>query len=136
MDWLKPTILIGGVILAVFLLKRILFLNATKAQELLRQGAMIIDVRSRGEFESGHVPGAINIPLGELRVLLPTMVADKNEPLLVHCLSGGRSAIAKNQLHALGYTQVHNLGSLRRAQQLYRNAKPAGSSDHSNKAGS
>ncbi|MFO1511845.1 MAG: rhodanese-like domain-containing protein [Verrucomicrobiota bacterium] len=108
-----------GIFLAAFFaLKRLSFVSAAVAQRHLKQGALVIDVRSPGEFHSGHVPAAINIPLGELRESLPRRVPDKRQTLLVHCLSGGRSAIARQQLKRLGYANVFNLGSLARAKTI------------------
>jgi len=72
-----------------------------------------------GELKScGHVPNAVNIPLGELRESLPRRVKDKSQVLLLHCLSGGRSGIAKQQIKGMGYQNVFNLGSYGRARQI------------------
>jgi phage shock protein E len=111
-------LIVGGAVIAMFLLKRMSFVSAEIARKHLADGALVIDVRSPQEFRGDHVSGAINIPLGELRDSLPRRVKDKNQVLLVHCLSGGRSAIAKQQLKGLGYTNVFNLGSLGRAKEI------------------
>jgi len=122
MNW--SIVILAVSILAVFyLLKRMSFVSAETVSKLLVQGALVVDVRSREEFRSDHVPTAINIPLPELGESLPRHAPDKNQPLLVHCLSGGRSAIAKQQLKCMGYTNVFNLGSLGRAKELVP-AKP------------
>lgn len=117
MEW-TVAVVAAGVIVAFFLWKRMSFVAKDAAREHLAKGALVIDVRSPEEFRSGHVPGAINIPLGELRESLPRQVKDQQQVLLVHCLSGGRSAIAKLQLKSLGYANVFNLGSLARARQI------------------
>jgi len=117
MNW-SLALIIGGVIAAVFLLKRMSFVSADAARKHLAAGALVIDVRSPEEFRGGHVPNAINIPLGELRESLPRRVKDKSQVLLLHCLSGGRSGIAKHQLKGLGYPNVFNLGSYGRAKQI------------------
>jgi phage shock protein E len=117
MDW-TIALLAVAVIAAFFLLKRMSFVSAETARQQLANGALVIDVRSAEEFRSSKVRGAINIPLGELRERLPQQVKDKNQPLLVHCLSGGRSAIARQQLKSMGYANVFNLGSLARAKQI------------------
>ena len=117
MDW-TIALLAVAVIAAFFLLNRMSFVSAETARQQLTNGALVIDVRSAEEYRSSKVRGAINIPLGELRERLPQQVKDKNQPLLVHCLSGGRSAIAQRQLKGLGYANVFNLGSLGRAQQI------------------
>ncbi|MFO1487760.1 MAG: rhodanese-like domain-containing protein [Verrucomicrobiota bacterium] len=102
----------------VFGLKRLTFVSAAKARQLLRDNARVIDVRSRDEFRRGAVPGAVNIPLDSIREDLPRLVPDRNEVLLLHCLSGTRSALARRQAIGLGYRNVHNLGSFGRARKL------------------
>jgi phage shock protein E len=99
-------------------LKRLAFISAEAARKHLARGAWVIDVRSPEEFRGGHLPMAVNIPLGELRESLPRLVKDKGRVLLLHCLSGGRSGIAKQQLKSWGYTNVFNLGSLARARKI------------------
>ena len=78
----------------------------------------MVDVRDPGEYRSGHLPNALNIPLGALQSTLPKKVKDKNQALLLHCLSGGRSGIAKRQLNSMGYQNVFNLGSYGRAKKI------------------
>ena len=78
----------------------------------------MVDVRNVEEFKADHLPTAVNIPLGELQSALPRRVADKNRVLLLHCLSGTRSGLAKGQLKRLGYTNVFNLGSYGRAKSI------------------
>ena len=99
------------------------FVSAEKACRLLRQGALVVDVRGPGEFNGGHLRGAVNIPLGELSHELPRRAPDKTQVLLLHCLSGTRSGIAKQQLKGLGYSNVFNLGSYARAEKLVRIAQ-------------
>ncbi|MFP5237412.1 MAG: rhodanese-like domain-containing protein [Acidobacteriota bacterium] len=91
---------------------------AEVAKKLLGEGAVIIDVRSPGEFGSGHLPKAINIPVEQVAAEVPRRVKDKERPLLLHCQSGMRSATAQRHLRALGYTRAFNLGSYARAAQI------------------
>jgi phage shock protein E len=117
MNW-TWILIVGGVMAALFLLKRMSFVSAEVARQYLRQGALVIDVRSPEEFRSGHVTNAVNIPLGELGESLPRRVKDKTQVLLLHCRSGGRSAMAKSKLKRLGYANAFNLGSYGRARQI------------------
>ncbi len=117
MNW-TTILIIAGVLAAVFLFKRMSFVSPEVARNYLRQGALVVDVRSSGEYSGGHLPNAVNIPLGELKEALPIRVPDKNQVLLLHCLSGTRSAIAKRQLKGMGYQNVFNLGSYSRAQEI------------------
>ena len=122
MNW--TIIIIAFAVLAGFyLLKRMSFVSEEIARQHLANGALVIDVRSPEEFQSGNVPNAINIPLGELKEKLPARVKDKNQVLLLHCLSGGRSGIAQQQLKAMGYSNVFNLGSFSRARQIVAGTK-------------
>lgn len=105
----------GAVIAFLFVLKRMSLVSASDAREYLEQGALVVDVRTPGEFQSGRVAEAVNIPLDELQDALPRQVPDKSSVLLLHCLSGTRSGMAKGQVKRMGYTSVHNLGSFGRA---------------------
>lgn len=76
--------------------------------DLVQQGAIILDVRSKGEYQSGHIKGSINIPVDALKSNLGKLKKDK--PIITCCASGMRSAAAKNMLKSNGYTEVHNGG--------------------------
>jgi len=81
---------------------------AVNYKELLAKGAQIVDVRTRGEYASGHIKGSINIPLNELSTQIKKL--KKDAPLITCCASGMRSASAKSTLRSLGFTEVHNGG--------------------------
>ncbi|CAN5860395.1 hypothetical protein BH11PSE12_BH11PSE12_29410 [soil metagenome] len=74
--------------------------------------ASLIDVRSAGEFASGHIDGAISLPLGSIGQTIAGVVPDKASPIIVYCQSGARSSSAKNLLNSLGYQQVFNGGGV------------------------
>ena len=76
--------------------------------DLMKEGAQIIDVRSPGEFNSGHIKGSINIPLQNIQNNLSKIKRDK--PVITCCASGMRSASAKSILKSNGYKHVHNGG--------------------------
>ncbi|MCR5732000.1 MAG: rhodanese-like domain-containing protein [Sphaerochaetaceae bacterium] len=75
------------------------------------EGAVLLDVRTREEYEAGHIEGSTNIPVEEIRTILDK-IKDKNTPLFVHCLSGARSGSAVLVLGNLGYTNVKNIGGI------------------------
>jgi rhodanese-related sulfurtransferase len=77
--------------------------------ELVKNGATILDVRSKSEFAGGHIKGSVNISVDTLRNNL-SKLKDKNKPVITCCASGMRSASAKSILTANGYTQVYNGG--------------------------
>lgn len=107
-----------AVILAIILLKRSGQLSSSDALAHLKNGALVIDVRTPGEFNSGHLKSAINLPLDQIETALSRRVQDKSKVLLLHCQSGMRSGTAKKKLKALGYTNAFNLGSYERAVQI------------------
>lgn len=77
--------------------------------QLVKDGAIILDVRSKGEYAGGHIQGSINIAVDSLSNNL-SKLKDKNKPIITCCASGMRSGMAKNMLKANGYTNVHNGG--------------------------
>ena len=78
-------------------------------KDLLANGAQIIDVRTKGEFQSGHIKGAVNIPLDSLKNNLSKL--KKVKPVITCCASGMRSASAKGLLKANGFVDVYNGGA-------------------------
>lgn len=85
-----------------------LFGPGTDFKAMMQQGAIIIDVRSPGEFSSGHIQGSKNIPLQSLASGMKSIPKDK--PIITCCASGMRSANAKAQLKSMGYATVENGG--------------------------
>ena len=108
-------IVIVGAVVAFLLLKRLSLVTTATAREWLNKGALVVDVRSEGEFQERHLPGAINIPLGRLADEIARRAPDKEQAILLHCLSGTRSGMAKARLKQMGYRKVFNLGSYGRA---------------------
>ena len=119
MNW--PVLIICiALLFAFFLFKRAGQLSMKNAEQLLKDGALIIDVRSVSEYQSGHLPKVINITLDNIESEIRNKVKDLNKPLLLHCQSGMRSSVAAKKLQAIGYTNVFNLGSYTRAASLLR----------------
>lgn len=80
----------------------------TDYKSLLQNGAQIIDVRTKEEYESGHIKGSVNMPLNNLSNLMNKLKKDK--PIITCCASGMRSAVAKNILKSRGFSEVYNGG--------------------------
>lgn len=77
--------------------------------QLVKEGAIILDVRSKGEYQSGHIKGSINISVDTLNNNLGKL-KDKNKPIITCCASGMRSASAKSTLKSNGFIKVYNGG--------------------------
>src|SRR5262245_15152048 len=84
---------------------------AAEAARLLEGGdpPAMVDVRERDEWDEGHIPGAVHIPRGFLESRIETTFPDRDQPLVIYCQSGARSALATKTLDELGYTSVVNL---------------------------
>jgi rhodanese-related sulfurtransferase len=86
-----------------------------EAKELLDQGYSYLDVRTEGEFEAGHVPGAFNVPISRKSVPNPDFLTvitahfGKDRALVVGCHTGSRSQRAVNMLAEAGYTTLVEL---------------------------
>ncbi len=90
-------------------------ISTREAGELLKQGALIVDVRTATEFHDGHLPGAVNVPIDQIESQIGHYALNKEHVLLLHCQSGMRSALAKRKLTEMGYRKAYDLGSYTRA---------------------
>lgn len=77
-------------------------------KQLVQNGAQIIDVRTKGEYQGGHIKGSVNIPLQSITTNLSKIRKDK--PVITCCASGMRSSSAKSILKSNGFTDVYNGG--------------------------
>ena len=75
-----------------------------EAIELIDNGAIVIDVRTVDEYNTGHIKNAINLPLD----MIETIDYDKDDTLIIYCASGKRSLEAVNKLSDMGYTNFYN----------------------------
>lgn len=85
--------------------------EASEARRLVADGARLVDVRTTAEFTSGHLPGAVNIPVHQLAARLDE-VGPKERGVVVYCTSGVRSAHAARLLREAGYARVLDLGGM------------------------
>lgn len=81
----------------------------TDYAQLVKDGAIILDVRTKGEYAGGHIKNSINIPLDQLGGDMAKL-KDKNKTIITCCASGMRSASAKSILKSAGYSDVYNGG--------------------------
>ena len=77
-----------------------------------KEGYILLDVRTKGEYESGYIPGAINIPLSDIDEKIISFLSDKSQMILVYCRSGNRSREASDKLSKLGYSNVLEIGGI------------------------
>lgn len=83
--------------------------NKTDFKSLVKEGAVIVDVRTAGEYNSGHIPGSVNIELDKLNQSVSSL-QKKNKPVIAVCRSGNRSGMAIGLLKAAGI-EAYNGGA-------------------------
>lgn len=103
----------AAVVIAFQIFKRMGQVSSQQARQLVKDGAKLVDVRTPGEFNAGHIPGAVNVPLQELGARLKQLGA-KEKPVVLYCASGSRSSMAMSVLKNAGFQQVFNLGGMGR----------------------
>ena len=83
-------------------------------KERLNKGEklIIVDVRTKEEYDGGHIPNSLLIPYDEIEAKAATLLPDKNASIIVYCRSGRRSEIAAKSLMKLGYTNVADMGAI------------------------
>ena len=84
-------------------------ISPPEAKDRHDAGATLIDVREQVEWDAGHIPGALFIPLGQLDQEIAAAVPDKDTEIIMQCRSGARSGRGTDLLQQLGYTNVVNM---------------------------
>lgn len=89
-------------------------ISASQARELMMRypNAIILDVRTEGEFATKHIPGAISLPDFEISERASEILPDDYAPILVYCQSGSRSRGATSLLVSMGYVNVYDFGGI------------------------
>ena len=91
-------------------------ITAEQAKEIMdtQEDALVVDVREQSEYDEGHIPGAILLPVGTIsEETAASVIIDKEKLVLIYCRSGNRSKTAAQALVDLGYTQVYEFGGIR-----------------------
>ena len=84
-------------------------INFEELKNKINQGALLIDVRSKQEYQEGHLPGAINIPEYEIVKRVQREIPRKNQLIVVYCQYGGRSRNVYTIMRKMGYSNIYNL---------------------------
>ena len=88
-----------------------------EVREALRANAILLDVRTRGEYQHAHLPGALHIPQHTL-MQAETCLREKSAPIVVYCATGIRSRSAVEMLRHLGFSRVYDLGKMSNFERL------------------
>lgn len=89
-------------------------ISQEEAKEMMdNQEVIILDVREQDEYDGGHIPGAVLLPVGTIdETTAAGVIPDKDATVLVYCRSGNRSKTASSALADLGYTNIYEFGGI------------------------
>ena len=89
-------------------------ISQEEAKEMMdTQDVIILDVREQDEYDSGHIPGAVLLPVGTIdKETAAEVIPEKESTVLVYCRSGNRSKTASSALAELGYTNIYEFGGI------------------------
>ena len=89
-------------------------ISQEQAKEMMdTQEVLILDVREQEEYDSGHIPGAVLLPVGTItEESAAQVIPEKDTAVLVYCRSGNRSKTAAQALAELGYTGIYEFGGI------------------------
>lgn len=111
MDQQQVLVIVAIVAVAAIVITRVM--RSKKRRELIREklagNPKIVDVRTPGEFGTGHYPGAVNLPLDKLPKRMKEL-GSKDSSIIVYCATGSRSGVAVSRLKAAGFKDVLNAG--------------------------
>jgi rhodanese-related sulfurtransferase len=91
--------------------ENIILVDASRAEVMIKNAALVLDVREPAEYQVGHLPQAVNVPRGvlEFKVGNHPDLNDPDRSILIYCKNGGRSALAAYTLKQMGFSQVEML---------------------------
>ena len=92
--------------------KKIEKISLNKANTLIKNGAILLDVRSADEYNKDHLDSAVNVPYTVIHGAISSLVPDKEQNIIVYCATGKRSSQAKYTLDYMGYKNVFYLGGI------------------------
>ena len=89
-------------------------ITQAEAKEMMdTQEVIVLDVREQDEYDSGHIPGAVLLPVGTIdEDTAAEVIPEKDSTVLVYCRSGNRSKTASSALAELGYTNIYEFGGI------------------------
>ena len=90
-------------------------ISQEEAKEMMdTQEVIILDVREQDEYDSGHIPDAVLLPVGTIdEDTAAAVIPEKDSTVLVYCRSGNRSKTASAALAELGYTEIYEFGGIK-----------------------
>jgi phage shock protein E len=113
---MKLGYIITGIVIALIVFKMFtggsIMADKNEVKERIKNGALVVDVRTGGEFSGGHYNGALNIPVDEVQRRISEFGNNKEREIILYCRSGGRAGSAKQILESAGYKKVTNAGGL------------------------
>ena len=107
--WVQSAVVCGALAVSAGAWADATSVDVKQGAAMQSQGALVIDVREPNEYAESHAPGTTLIPLGQLESRLPELRAHQNQPVVLFCRSGKRSAQAQEILAKAGFTKAVNM---------------------------
>ena len=89
-----------------------IYIKLELIKEEIKKGSIVIDVRTKREYDTQHIEGAINIKYDNILSGIKNYIDNKNRRIILYCSNGSRSKIAYNLLISFGYTNVVDMGKI------------------------
>jgi phage shock protein E len=99
-----------------------IFGGGGKIRQALREGAVVVDLRTAYEYDQGHIPRSLNIPIDRIRANIDR-IRDLDKPVILCCSSGAHCWEAAEILRSAGITRVHNGGSWQSVLRVLQNTR-------------
>lgn len=87
-------------------------ITCNEVNDLVSEGAIVVDVRTPGEYETDHIENAINIDSNEIKYVIKGKIKDYETKIIVYCQTGNRSSESAKILVNLGYKNVYDMGGI------------------------
>lgn len=87
-------------------------ITCNEVNDLVSEGAIVVDVRTPGEYETDHIENAINIDSNEIKYVVKGKIKDYETKIIVYCQTGNRSSESAKILVNLGYKNVYDMGGI------------------------
>ena len=87
-------------------------ISQEKAKEMMKDDILILDVRTKEEYDEGHIPNAVLMPHSDIEMFADTVIDELDTPVLIYCRSGRKSSIATEILIDMGYENVYDFGGI------------------------
>lgn len=109
-----PLVFLGGCANAIDTENEVMLISPEEVKSMMEENEdfTLVDVRTQAEYDEGHIPGSILIPVDELEERAEEILTDKDAKIVIYCRTGNRTKAAGEILKRLGYRNLYDLGGI------------------------